>query len=254
MLERLEKIREYIRINGEAKLAEICALFPQVSEMTVRRDLERLEKSGDIVRTKGGAKSITHLAGLKEALFYKRAMENVEAKKAIALKANSLIKEGLSVFFDSGSTLMYLASYLKDVKANIVTADPNVAIKCAKNQNAEIYLTGGSLNRDNLTLSGTNTVKFLERINIDIAFMGASGYTAQAGFTCGSFNEGEVKRSVVEKAKKVAVLMDSTKLGRELPFGFASLSETDYFITDGNLPEEIIKEIKKIKKHKIEVI
>ena len=110
MHERLEKIREYIRINGDVKLAEICALFPEVSEMTIRRDLERLEKSGDIVRTKGGAKSISHLAGLKEALFYKRATVNVEEKKAIARKANSLILEGLSVYFDSGSTLMYLST------------------------------------------------------------------------------------------------------------------------------------------------
>lgn len=251
MHERLEKIREYIRINGDVKLAEICALFPEVSEMTIRRDLERLEKSGDIVRTKGGAKSISHLAGLKEAMFYKRTTENVEEKKTIAKKANSLICEGLSVFFDSGSTLMYLSSYLKDVKINIVTADPHVAIECAKNTNAEIFLTGGSLNRDNLTLSGTNTVKFLDKINIDIAFMAASGYTESAGFTCGSFNESEVKRSVVEKAKKVALLMDSSKLGRKMPFGFADFHEIDYFITDGNLPEKMKKEIKK---YKIEVM
>ncbi len=251
MNERLEKIREYIRVKGEAKLSEISALFPELSEMTIRRDLERLEKSGDIIRTKGGAKSIRHLAGLKEAYFYKRAMENVEAKKEIALKAVELLKDGISVFFDSGSTIMYLASFLKDKKINVVTADPNVAIECAKNDNVNIYLTGGSLNRDNLTLSGSNTIKFLENINIDIAFTGASGYTEEAGFTCGSFNESEVKRFVIERAKKVVLLMDSSKAGREMPFRFAELSDIDCFVCDEKFPEKLKKEIKK---YKIEVM
>lgn len=251
MNERLDKIREYIRINGEAKLSEISKLFPEVSEMTIRRDLERLEKSGDIIRTKGGAKSIRHLAGLKEALFYKRTMQNVEDKKAVALKAATLLEEGTSVFFDSGSTILYLASFLKDSKINIITVDPNVAIECAKNENVNIYLTGGSLNRDNLTLSGTNTIKFLENVNIDMAFMGASGYTSEGGFSCGSFTESEVKRFVIEKAKKTVFLMDSSKAGRELPFKFAELSDADFLVTDGNLPVEIKKEIKK---YKIEVM
>jgi len=249
--ERLNKIREYIRVKGEAKLSEIAALLPEVSEMTIRRDLERLEKSGDIIRTKGGAKSISHLAGLKEAFFYKRAIENVEEKKEAALKAANLLKEGLSVFLDSGSTIMYLASFLKDIKINIITADPNVAIECAKHPLADIYLTGGSLNRDNLTLSGINTIKFLEKVNIDLAFMGASGFTPSTGFTCGSFNEAEVKRFVIERASKVAFLMDSTKTGKELPFRFAELSDADIFISDGKLPQSVKKEIKK---YKIEVL
>ena len=132
MNERLKKIREYIRVKGEVKLSEIAGLFPEVSEMTIRRDLDRLEKSGEIIRTKGGAKSIAHLTGLKEAFFYKRAIENVELKKEAALKASRLIKEGISVFLDSGSTIMYLASFIKDIKVNIVTADPNVAIEWAE--------------------------------------------------------------------------------------------------------------------------
>lgn len=251
MNDRLDKIREYIRINGEAKLSEVAGLFPEVSEMTIRRDFERLEKSGDIIRTKGGAKSIVHLAGLKEALFYKRTMENVAEKKAVALKATQLLGDGKTVFFDSGSTVMYLASLLKDEKINIVTIDPNIAVECAKSSNANIYLTGGSLNRDSLTISGMSTIKFLENVNIDIAFMGASGYTAEAGFTCGSFNESQVKRYVLEHAGKIALLMDSTKAGRALPFKFGELGDIDYFVTDGNLPETIKKEIKK---YEIEVM
>lgn len=251
MNERLKKIREYIRVKGEVKLSEIAGLFPEVSEMTIRRDLDRLEKSGEIIRTKGGAKSIAHLTGLKEAFFYKRAIENVELKKEAALKASRLIKEGVSVFLDSGSTVMYLASFIKDIKLNIVTADPNVAIECAKNPLAEIYLTGGSLNRENLTLSGINTIKFLENINIDLAFMGASGFTPEGGFTCGSYDESEVKKFVVSRAAKKAFLMDSSKMGKTLPFRFAGLSDADYFITDSGIKDSFKKEIKK---YKIEVM
>ena len=90
-----------------------------------------------------------------------------------------------------------------------------------------------------MALSGQNTVDMLNKINIDLAFIGVSGCSAEAGFTCGTESDMVVKRTVIQKARCTVVMCDRTKFSRLMPYTFAEFSDVDYLITDGELPEAI---------------
>jgi DeoR/GlpR family transcriptional regulator of sugar metabolism len=245
MNERQEKIQTIISVNGETKLSELEQLFPDVSAMTLRRDLEKLETQGEIVRTRSGAKSIEHLARLKEEQYSQRASENIAEKKDIAQNAYQIIEQGCSVFLDSGTTVTCLAKLLTNDKLFVITTAPNIALECAKNPNITVFMTGGQLSSGNLSLSGVNALSFLDHINIDVAFMATSGFTFNNGFTCGNFDECQMKKRVIEKATKAVMLIDSTKFGKNLPFTFATLSDIDLLVTDDRINREVLEELQK---------
>jgi len=245
MNERQQKIQRIINENGEVKLPELEELFPEISSMTIRRDLEKLESLGEVVRTRCGAKSIAYLSRLKEAIYSERAHTNITEKTLIAKKAYPLIKQGSSVFLDSGTTITSLAAMFTDDKLFVTTAAPNIALECAKKPNVSVFMTGGQMDSNNLTLSGMNALGYLDNINIDIAFMVPSGFSFGNAFTCGDFDECQLKKRAIEKASAVVMLMDSAKYRKSLPFTFASLADIDVLVTDDLADAEFIEEVKK---------
>ena len=245
MNERQLKIQEIINETGEAKLSELGSLFPDISTMTLRRDLEKLEALGEIVRTKSGAKSIAYLSRLSEAQFSERELENITEKNFIAQIAYQYVTQESSIFLDTGTTVTCLARLLKNEKLFIITTAPNIALECAKNHDNTVFMTGGQLSSGNLSLSGVNALSFLDHINIDVAFMASSGFTFNNGFTCGSYDECQIKKRVIEKAARVLMLMDSSKLGRNMPFTFADLSDIDLLVTDGKISKDDLKKVHK---------
>ena len=245
MNERQQKIQTIINENGEAKLSELEGFFPDVSTMTLRRDLEKLEALGEIVRTRSGAKSIAYLSRLSETQFSERETQNIAEKNFIAQVAYKNIKQDSSIFLDTGTTVTGLAKLLSNDKLFIITTAPNIALECAKNTDNTVFMTGGQLSSGNLSLSGVNALSFLDHINIDVAFMASSGFTFNNGFTCGNYDECQIKKRVIEKSAKSIMLMDSTKFGRNLPFTFAGLHDVDLLITDKNIAQEDLKRLQK---------
>lgn len=234
---RRNLIYDLIEKKGEVTIAELALVFPDVSSMTIRRDLDVLENENKIVKIKGGAKSISHLSrsmikGNIEDDYARREMLNPVAKAEIAKKAAPLAEEGRSIFIDAGSTMMSLASCLLDGRYCIVTSGVNVALEMALNKSAKVHLLGGQLNRSNFCISGAGALEQIKAINIDIAFMGASGFSAEDGFTNGDFNECELKKAVIKKAKKTIILMDSAKLGKSMPYTFCNLEDIDALVID----------------------
>jgi len=246
MNERQQKIQAILSENGEAKLSELELLFPDISSMTLRRDLEKLETLGEIVRTRAGAKSIAYLSRLKEAQYSERESVNIAGKTFIAQRAYQHIMQGSSVFLDAGTTVTSLAKLLSNDKIFVVTTAPNIALECVKNPNISVYMTGGQLSSGNLSLSGVNALGFLDHINIDTAFMAASGFTWRSGFTCGNFDECQIKKQVIDRAQKVIMLMDSTKVGKSHPFTFATLQDIDMLITDDRIDPDALDELEKL--------
>lgn len=244
---RREVVNLYIQSKGEVRFKELEALLPEVSGMTIRRDMEYLEQRGDIVRTRGGAKSIAHLSMLKEAAYTQRMTENTEGKNIIAEKAVKFVLPGRSLFIDSGTTSMFFAQKLKDENLFVLTSAPNVAMEISKLSNVKISLTGGQLNRDTMALSGHNANDYVKGINIDIAFMAASAFSLDSGFTCGEYFESEIKKLVIKKAHTVIMMMDVSKNDTGMPYTFAKIQDIDVLVTDKTLPEKIIKAMNKAK-------
>ena len=235
---RRDKIREVIEQNNVVTIRELQALYPEVSFMTIHRDLDALEQRGVIIKIRGGAKAVRHAGDIA---FDERMQENNHGKSAIARKAVSLIKPYSSVFLDASTSNLMLARQLPDMNLNIFTTGPNIAVELCRLSDPVVTMCCGTINRKNQAVSGQNTLEMLEKINIDIAFIGVSGCSADAGFTCGTEGDMLVKRLAIQKARTSVLLCDKTKFHRLMPYTFANMEDVDCLITDGPLPEEFAR-------------
>ena len=238
---RQEQIREYIEDKNVVTIKELQALFPNVSLMTIHRDLDALEKLGAVVKFRGGAKSVK-LAGDPD--FNVRMRENNTGKTTIARKALELIQPHSSVFLDASTTNLALAKNLPDINLNIITTGPSIALELCRLHNPVVTLCCGTINRKNLAISGQNTLEMLEKINIDVAFIGVSGCSVEAGFTCGMEGDMLVKRLVISKARTSVAMCGHEKFSCLMPYTYAKLPDVDYLITDGAVPENFLQAAK----------
>ena len=237
--ERRAEILAIIDDNGDATLAELCRRFSDVSEMTVRRDLIQLEQEGRIIRTRGGAVSVRRLGdsrGLsqsgEENEYQLRARENSEAKREIARKAAGLIEKGRSVYFDAGSTVMELARVVSDEALTVITNGTNIAQELVSRHHVNVMMPGGTVNRNTLSVSGPTSVNFINNVHIDLAFMSASGFSLDAGFTVSNIYEAELKHTVISRAKKRIMLLDSSKFNKNLFFTLAEPGDIDILVCE----------------------
>ena len=129
---RREKIGKYIQEKGAVTVKELSALFPDVSLMTIHRDLEKLEQEGVINRTRGGAVSAVQGSSITEAKLEARMHTNMKAKREMAAKALKLIEQGSAVFLDAGTSSMALAQAMPDMDVNIFTTGPNIALELGR--------------------------------------------------------------------------------------------------------------------------
>lgn len=238
--QRRDEIKKLLDAKGEVFLAELEEMFPDCSSMTLRRDLKYLEDSGLVKRTRGGAVALSRLSIAAEDVYSRRAVENTDAKAVIAKKAAVLLENGRSLYLDSGTTLMQFAKEIPDDYISILTSGPNIALELIKKNRPNVMLIGGQLSRNTLSVSGAGAGRFLEGINIDVAFMASSGFSLEHGFTSGTYSECDLKREVLKMASKVILLMDSSKVGKNLPYTFGTLADIDVLVSDDQLPAEIV--------------
>ena len=229
---RREQIRELLCNRPFISFDELHEMFPGVSNMTLRRDIEYFEEQSEAIKVRGGARSMKFITTCMEGKFSLRMNENTPAKQKIASVALSLIETERSVFLDSGTTIFQLAATMPDERLVVTTTGPNIALELIKKKLPMVNLVGGMLNRDSISVSGNNATKFLADINIDVAFIVPSGASAETGFTCGNYAECEFKRQVIEKARRTVILADHSKFGRTLPYTFAEFGMVDTIITD----------------------
>ncbi|MCQ2400076.1 MAG: DeoR/GlpR family DNA-binding transcription regulator, partial [Clostridia bacterium] len=148
------------------------------------------------------------------------------------------------VFIDSGSTTLYFAKELPNNNYYVVTNALNVATEVLRKSLPTVALLGGDVNRNNLVTTGKSSLDLLKDINIEVAIMTATGFTPEKGcFTCGSQDEMEIKRAVIESASKVIMLLDSSKVGRNTPYTFSKLESINYLVVDKGFPSSLREKI-----------
>ena len=241
--ERREKIRVLFSEKPFVSLAELCEMLPDLSDMTLRRDIEYFDRIGVAVKVRGGARSVKFIGDTTEAPIANRMNTSVEEKTRIAKAAASYIDGGHSVFFDSGSTVEKIVDFVPQTKTTFITSSPQIALDLCRQGPHSVNIIGGRVDRDSLSVSGMHAMKFLADVNLDVAFLSPSGFSLSEGFTCGNYSECELKSTVAKKARFVVMLMDKTKIDRVLPFTFCKLEDVDVLITDDALPEEIASQI-----------
>ena len=229
--ERRKRIRETIDTNGEITLLELQDIFPSCSAMTLRRDLIALEEEGAIKRTRGGAIALKRMME-SEGLYNQRAAENMAGKMEIARYCADLLGADMSLYLDSGTTMMCLAKQLLDSYRSVITNGVNISMELVKRPNFSVTLLGGQMDSNTLSTSGQVTQTMMNSFNIETAVMSGSGFDMENGFSNTTFSECELKRMVIRKASKVIMLIDRHKFGRIMPLTFASLEDIDILISD----------------------
>ena len=236
--ERREKIRALLREKPFVSLDELIEAFPDVSSMTLRRDIEYFEKYGEAIKVRGGARSMKFITTSMEDAFSKRLIENTAGKERAAKCAVGFIETGRSIFIDSGTTMLALARIIPNERVSIATTGPNIALELIKKTRPVVNIIGGMLNRDNISVVGDQATRYLEDINVDTAFIVPSGVSAD-GITCGNYTECELKKLVIEKARQIIVIINRQKVDRILPYTICGYDRVDVVITDAPLPDDI---------------
>ena len=162
--ERIEELAEVIDKRGRITLEQLEEVFPDVSQMTLRRDLLKLEEDNRIIRIRGGAMSVKEVQKVSAEEYTKKTTINTDAKIVIAQKAAGLIDENTSIFLDGGTTAMYLTKEMPDIKCNVFTNGIAVAMELAQKKNINITLVGGQLMRDNLSTASPAAREYFDKI------------------------------------------------------------------------------------------
>lgn len=238
---RRETIRNLLLAKPFVSLHELETLFPDVSSMTLRRDIAYFEACGEAIKVRGGARSMKFITTSMEDNFLSRMQENGDIKELLAQRAIPMIETGRSIFLDSGTTMLRLAALMPDARVTVTTTGPNIALELMKKRQPIVNIVGGMLNRDSISVSGNQALRFLDDINIDLAFIVPSGVSADHGLTCGNYIECELKHLVVQKARHVVLLLDACKFDRSLPYTFCELCDADTIITNRPLPPDIAR-------------
>lgn len=237
--DRVSKIAEIIDKRGKLSLKQLGDFFPNISLMTLRRDLFLLEEEGRVIRVRGGAMSVKDVQKTSGEPYVKKTTMHTDEKIEIAQKAAELITEGSSIFLDAGSTALYLAKEMPDIACNVFTNGLAVATELAKKKNVSVNLLGGPLIKENLSTASSLSSLYFADTNFETAIIAPAAFTLESGFSCASQMEADLFRIVTKKAKFTYMMLDSSKIGKIKPYTFARLEDINALITDDNFPEDL---------------
>ena len=203
--ERIEEIAELLDKRGKLTLEQLEIFFPNVSQMTLRRDLFQLEADGRIIRIRGGAMSVKEVQKVSGEAYAKKTTIHTDEKIKIAQKAADLVNEGSSIFIDGGTTALYFAKELPDMPCNVFTNGIAVASELAQKKNITINLLGGQLLKDNLSTASSLASIYFQDTNFELAIISAAAFTPEYGFSCNSQTLADLFKLVRKKAKFVYI-------------------------------------------------
>ena len=242
--DRRRKILELLREEGSARVVVLSETFG-VSEPTIRQDLERLERQGHIVREHGGA-FLRSVAQQVRALSLQH-MEHLDKKMKIGARAVQEISNGDRIILDSGSTVTEIARRLHDLaELTVITNALNIALIVGAEYTFDLMVTGGEFKPPTLSLTGDKAAAFLKNVFVDKLFLATGGISDNLELTYPGFADLPVKRAMVEAAKVVYVVADSTKFTSASFASLGSISIADYLITDSGVSPTVVARLEKL--------
>ncbi|MCI5623899.1 DeoR family transcriptional regulator [Anaerostipes sp. 494a] len=236
--DRLNMIRQQLKADKKVTVSNLSRTY-QVTEETIRRDLEKLEAEGFLTRTFGGA--VYNQTVQKENVhFYKRAAMNIEEKKKIASASFDFLKDKNTLATDSSTTVMEAVKLLKDKDLTILSASTEIFRELG-DTNIRIISTGGMFNKKTLSLQGQVAKDTVQRYHVNIALISCKGLDLEKGVTDTNESEAEVKKCMIRQAEEVALLVDHTKFGRTAFAHLLDFEDIDYLVTDERPDDEWIQ-------------
>ena len=236
-VERRKGILDQINEEGQVLVHELSKEF-DVSEVTIRNDLEQLEKKNMLIRARGGAIKRENGVGIDYQLSEKDKMYN-EEKARIGKKAGQLIKENDTIIIDSGTTTMEISKNLDHFKNITVICNAlNLISQLHQLNNINLIIPGGYLRKNSLSLVGPLAEKNLQNLYVDKVFIGVDGFDTKHGIYTPNIEEAYFNEIMIKISKEVIVVCDSSKfLKRSLAY-ICGIEKIHCVITDGGIPEE----------------
>jgi len=234
--ERQKRIEQYLQAVEFASLEELAKQV-NASVSTVRRDLTKLEQTGEFKRTHGGAR-VVH-PKTDEFAFYARDTLQLPEKETIGEVCARLIQPGQSVIVDAGTTAYHAAKHLENLTLQIITNSLPVANLFAAAQQIEVVVSGGVIYPRLGVFVGPLAVDGFSRLHADVAIMSGGGVTLE-GVTNSHALLIDIQRAMIHAASKVIFCLDSTKFGRRSVAQLCELSDIDAIVTDAGAPAALV--------------
>jgi len=217
----------------------------EVSEGTVRNDLNALESQGLLTRVHGGA-VLNQQEPFRNNSFIRRLQENSAAKLAIAREAAALVKDDSSILLDASSTAFYFAKALaRHQRLRIMTNGFEAARELARNTTNTVILIGGIVENESSSVTGLLSEHIIEELHIQKAFLSCSGFTLERGMTEVHLAEAQLKRKAIESSQELFALVDSSKFGVVDLTSFARPERISRLLTDQHLGPDWIDKLQK---------
>jgi DeoR family transcriptional regulator, fructose operon transcriptional repressor len=235
--ERRAIILRKIIENHYVQVSNLAEEF-EVTQVTIRRDLDAMAKEGLCIRKHGGAIPIKTGVSLELPYNIKRH-EMIEEKEKIAKHAVDLIDNGDTIILDSGSTAYALATLLNGKsRITVVTNDLKIAVKLAESPKIQLICTGGVARSSVYSLEGTLTEETLKKIRVDKTFLGADAIHKNGTISNVNIQEVDIKKAMIQAADQIILLADSSKFDKKGFFRICGLSDVDILITDKGVSKD----------------
>ena len=228
--ERLEEEKSYIQNCERVTVAELSKNWG-ITQETARRDLDKLEAEGLIIRVHGGA-IWNKTQGQDNIRFYERQRHNTDAKRMIAINAAELIRNSGTILADSSTTVVEAMKMVAEDENLIVVT--NSFDLCLELSAAKMHIisTGGNFNKHSMSFQGAIAKKTITKYNVKLAVISCKGLNMDKGVLDSYENEAEIKKAMIAQSEKVALLVDHNKFDKTAFLKIADLDDIDYIVTD----------------------
>lgn len=241
--DRQTRIQRLIEEKGVVKVVELSRMF-SVTELTIRRDLDVLEKQGILDRTHGGA--ILRHRMKTEPLYSEKDQVHRLEKEAIGKAVNDLVEQGDTLLVNTGSTTSQVLGQLSGKHVRVITSNANALMEVT-DPNIELILTGGIYRRQSNSLIGFFAHSLLDQVCGSKAIIGVDGLSIKFGLTTPIHQEAEVTRLMIERTQgPVIVVADHSKMGVVSNFATAPIKKINMLITDSGIKPDFKKMIEEL--------
>ncbi|MGH4050735.1 MAG: DeoR/GlpR family DNA-binding transcription regulator [Clostridium sp.] len=236
--ERKSKILDSLNKYGKVKVCDLSQQY-EVSEVTIRRDLQELEEDKLIKRVHGGA--ILNDNTKFEPTFSEKIDKFYDEKESVGKFAASLIMDGDTIALDAGTTTLSIAKNILAKNITVLTNSLDIAYELLKKRDVEVIVIGGTLRWETRAMVGPVADNLLKNFRVDKAFIGTNGICITNGLTTPNINEANTKLEMIKIAKQTIVVCDHTKFGLVSFSKIVDIDNVDVIITDDQLDEKLLE-------------
>ena len=239
--QRQALIKDQLQQTGQVVCAKLAKQL-NVSEHTIRRDLQELSSQGVCKKVYGGAV----VNAKNEGSLVQRLDLNDDRKQILAKACIPYFKEKAFIFIDSGSTNLAIAKMIpKNLVLTVVTHTPSIAVALQSHEYCDVVLLGGKISKQQSAAIGTSSLKQLQTMHFDLAILGACAIDAQVGISAFDIEDAQFKKAIVEQSNNVLIAVTEEKLSSIARHKVTDLDSVSVLITEEKVKEEKLVEIRK---------